>query len=181
MSDTISFDKMTDKQRNQFLLKKIEKRESLTEEEGKSLEKYLDKVDWDKSFKKIIDVENPEFEIGKEVDLLTAHYIKRKYLENFKFKNIESYNRLIKETLKKGDIYGIIDKEKFEEGNIAVLDIIKIYTVEEIKDYFEEIPKTTNLIVKVNVLFGKIKTAFAKEEKRLDKMMKKEVLLWKRK
>ncbi|MBM7559734.1 hypothetical protein JOC61_001533 [Marinitoga litoralis] len=181
MNDKKAFDKMTNKQRNEFLLEKIEKNEILNEEEGKALERYLNTVDWDNNYKVKVEDENPEFKLGEEVNLLTSHYIKRKYLENFKFKNVESYNTLIKETLKNGDVYGIIDKDRFKEGDVAVLDVIKVYIAEEIKEYFEIVPKESNLIVKINVLFGIIKTAYIKEEKRLDKMIKREVLLWKRK
>ncbi|CAK8934550.1 Head morphogenesis protein [Marinitoga phage MPV1] len=181
MSDRISFDKMTDKQRNQFLLKKIEKRESLTEEEGKSLEKYLNNVDWDKSFKKIIDVENPEFEIGKEVDLLTFHYVKRKYKDKYNFKSKSSYNDMVKDTLKSGDIYGIINSEQFKEGPVSVLNIVKIYSENEISKYIDDVPDSKNFVVIVNVLFGNIKSAFPKEDKSLKKKLKKWVLLWQRK
>ncbi|KLO24015.1 hypothetical protein X275_01040 [Marinitoga sp. 1197] len=181
MSDRILFDEMTDKQRNEFLLEKIKKKKNLTQEEGDALEKYLDKVDWDKSFKKVVDIENPEYKIGEKVDLLTYHYVKRRYKDKYNFKSKASYNEMVKDTLKFGNIYGIINAEQFKESRVAVLNIVKVYSEKEISKYIENMPNSKNFIVIVNVLFGNIKSAFPREDKSLKKKLKKWVLLWKRK
>ncbi|WGS65305.1 hypothetical protein [Marinitoga aeolica] len=159
-----------------IIKEKIQTKTLLTDIEAKRFREYTLNLKW-WSKKRKIDFDVPEKSGFKKGDLVSNkewYYLKRYFSDDVKFKNVDYFDKLLKDTIDEGNIYGIILDDKTK------IHYLRTFSQKELSQYIDNVDEfnSRNVVTIINIDYDDIVTIFLADEKRIKRLKRKWVKLW---